>query len=137
MAEGSDKEEHVAKIVAKGGIPRGPMAGTELADHRAKLAEAHEKKIALLFRLANGKKDQEHKWTVSSHLRGTASLHTFSNGNDDPIKGIGDFEDYLLESYESEDLTEDGKSALVEMKKKRGASVKRKARYASKKQRAN
>jgi hypothetical protein len=137
MAEGTDKEEHVARVVAKGGIPKGPMIGTELADHRAKKIEGVKKANAVLFRLANGKKNQEHKWTVSSHYRGTASIHTFIHGIDKSIIGIGKFEDYLLKSYLSEDLTEDGKLALVEMKKRRIEKDKEKAKYARKKQRAN
>jgi hypothetical protein len=137
MAEGTDKEEFVARVVAKGGIPKGPMIGTELADHRAIISEGVKKTNAVLFRLANGKKDQEHKWTVSSHLKGNAVIYTFSNGNDDPIIGKGVFEDYLLKSYLSEDLTKDGKRALVEMQKRRIEKDKEKAKYARKKQRAN
>jgi hypothetical protein len=138
MAEGSAKKKHVAKIVAKGGNPKGPMIGTVLVDHRAKLAEAYEKKNALLFRLANGKKDQEHEWTESCRKKGNATIYTFTNGNGGvQIEGKRDFEDYLVDSYESEDLTEDGNLALVEMKKKRDASVKRKAKYDRKKKRAN
>ena len=64
-------------------------------------------------------------------------VYTFINGIDKPIKGIGKFEDYLLKSYLSEDLTEDGKLALVEMKKRRIEKDKGKAKYARKKQRAN
>ena len=125
MAEGSPKKKHVALCVAKGGIPKGPMAGTELEDHRAKIDEGFKKSSELLFRLANGKKDQVHKWTVTSRYYTTTCLHTFNNGFDDPIKGIGKFEDHLLKSYLSEDLTEDGKSALAEMKKKRIAREKK------------
>jgi hypothetical protein len=73
---------------------------------------------------------------VTSRYYSTAYLHTFTNGFDDPIKGIRAFEDYLVDSYESEDLTEDGKLALAETIKKRDKSDKRKARYASKKKRA-
>ena len=129
MADGSAKEEHVSRIVAKGGCERGRMAEGTAKDefvlksmkgdagiHIANIAAGHEKKNALLFRLANGKKDQEHKWLVSSHYKGTACLYTFSNGNDDPIEGKGAFEEYLLKSYMSEELTEDGKSALAAMK---------------------
>jgi hypothetical protein len=137
MAEGTDKEEHVAKGVAKGGTPKGPMIGTKLADHRAKTIEGVKKANTVLFRLANGKKDQEHKWTVSSHLKGNAVIYTFSNGNDEPITGKGKFEDWLLKNYLSEDLTEDGKLALVEMKKRRIEKDKEMAKYARKKQCAN
>jgi len=137
MAEGSPKKKHVALCVAKGGIPKGPMAGTELEDHRANIAEGFKKSSELLFRLANGKKDQVHKWAVTSRYYTTTCLHTFNNGFDDPIKGIGKFEDHLLKSYLSEDLTEDGKSALAEMKKKRIARGKKRAKSVSKKQRAN
>jgi len=138
MEEGSTKKkEHVALSEAKGGIPKGPMAGTELEDHRAKIDEGFKKSSELLFRLANGKKDQVHKWTVTSRYYTTTCLHTFNNGFDDPIKGIGKFEDHLLKSYLSEDLTEDGKSALAEMMKKRIAREKARARSVRKKQRAN
>ena len=137
MAEGSAKDAFVALCVAKGGIPMGPMAETELADHRAKTIEGLKKTSTLLFRLANGKKDQEHKWAVTSRYYTTTCLHTFTNGFDDPIKGIRAFEDYLVDSYESEDLTEDGKLALAETIKKRDKGDKRKARYDSKKKRAN
>ena len=138
MEEGSTKKkEHVALSEAKGGIPKGPMAGTELEDHRANIAEGFKKSSELLFRLANGKKDQVHKWTVTSRYYTTTCLHTFNNGFDDPIKGIGKFEDHLLKSYLSEDLTEDGKSALAEMMKKRIAREKARARSVRKKQRAN
>ena len=68
---------------------------------------------------------------------GSGVVYTFINGIDKPIKGIGKFEDYLLKSYLSEDLTEDGKLALVEMKKRRIEKDKGKAKYARKKQRAN
>jgi hypothetical protein len=85
MAEGTAKDEFVEKCEAKGAIKAGRMAGTELADHRANIVSGFEKSNTLLFQLANGKKDQEHKWTVSSHYRGTASIHTFINGIDKPI----------------------------------------------------
>jgi hypothetical protein len=134
---GSARDEHVALCEAKGGIPMGPMAETELADHRAKQAEGLKKASTLLFRLANGKKDQEHKWGVTSRYYTTTSIHTFTNGFDDPIKGIRAFEDYLVDSYESEDLTEDGKLALAETIKKRNKSDKRKNKRANKKKRAN
>jgi hypothetical protein len=137
MAEGSAKKKHVAKIVAKGGHPKGPMIGTELVDHRAKQAEGFKKSSTLLFRLANGKKDQEHKWAVTSHYNTTTCLHTFTNGFDDPIKSIRAFEDYLVDNYESEDLTEDGKLALAETIKKRDKNDKMKAKYDRKKKRAN
>jgi len=70
---------------------------------------------------ARCKVDQEHEWTESCHYYGKAGsrirvAYTFSNGNDDPIEGKGAFEEYLLKSYMSEELTEDGKSALAAMK---------------------
>jgi hypothetical protein len=65
-------------------------------------------------------------------------MYTFTNGNGGvQIEGKRAFEDYLVDSYESEDLTEDGKLALAETIKKRDKSDKRKARYDSKKKRAN
>jgi hypothetical protein len=112
-------------------------AWRKVASQRVPYREGFKKSSELLFRLANGKKDQVHKWAVTSHYQGTATLYTFSNGFDDPIKGIGKFEDHLLKIYLSEDLTEDGKSALAEMKNKRIAREKARAKYASKKQRAN
>jgi hypothetical protein len=133
---GTARDEHFVKSVAKGGYPKGPMIGTKLVDHHAKQAEGLKKASTLLFRLANGKKDQVHVWTESCRKNGNATIYTFTNGFDDPIEGKRDFEDYLVDSYESEDLTEDGKLALVEMKKKRDASDKRKARYDRKKKRA-
>jgi hypothetical protein len=137
MAEGSAKEEHVEKCEAKNGSKLGPMIGSELADHRAKLAEGFKKSSARLFRLANGKKDQVHKWAVTSRYYTTTSIHTFTNGFDDPIKSIRAFEDYLVNNYESEDLTEDGKLALAEMKKNRAKKDKANSRAANKKQCAN
>ena len=138
MEEGSTKKkEHVAKIEAKGGSVAGRMAGTVLEDHRAKQAEGFKKSSELLFRLANGKKDQVHKWTVTSRYYTTSSIHTFSNGFDDQIKGIGKFKEHLLKNYVSDELTEDGKSALAEMKKNCIAREKARARSVRKKQRAN
>ena len=135
---GTARDEHLAKSVAKGGHPKGPMIGTELVDHRAKQAEGLKKASTLLFRLANGKKDQEHEWTESCRKKGNATIYTFTNGNGGvQIEGKRDFEDYLVDSYESEDLTEDGKLALAETIKKRDKSDKRKAKYDRKKKRAN
>ena len=113
------------------------MIGTELADHRAKTIEGIKKSSALLLRLANGEKDQVHEWTESCRKNGNVVYYTFTNGNGGvQIEGKRAFEDYLVDSYESEDLTEDGKLALAETIKKRDKSDKRKARYASKKKRA-
>jgi hypothetical protein len=113
------------------------MIGTELADLRVKQAEGFKKSSARLFRLANGKKDQVHVWTETCSKNGNATIYTFTNGFDDPIKSKRAFEDYLVDSYESEDLTEDGKLALAEMKKNRAKKDKANSRAANKKQCAN
>ena len=44
---------------------------------------------------------------------------------------------YLVDSYDSEDLTEDGKLALAETIEKRNKGDKKKAKYAMKKKRVN
>ena len=151
MAEGSAKKEHVALSEANGGSKLGRMAegsakkehvalsiGTVLADHRAKTIEGFKKSNAILLRLANGKKDQVHEWTESCRKNGGAKIYTFTNGNGGvQIEGKRAFEDYLVDSYESEDLTEDGKLALAETIKKRNENDKMKAKYARKKKRAN
>jgi len=51
--------------------------------------------------------------------------------------GKGKFEDWLLKNYVSDELTEDGKLALVEMKKNRAKKDKKNRQAANKKQRAN
>ena len=138
MAEGSAKKEHVALSKAKGGYTKGPMIGTQLADHRSKQAEGFKKASTLLLRLANGEKDQVHEWTESCRKNGNVVYYTFTNGNGGvQIEGKRAFEDYLVDSYESEDLTEDGKLALAETIEKRNKCNKKKARYARKKKLAN
>ena len=120
-------EEHYKKCVEKGGTSRGQMDKTQYDSMRARQVEGFDKKNALLLQLANGKLDQEHEWTVSCRKSGNNVKYTFANKNEDPIKGKRAFEAYLLEKYESEELTEDGKSALaemMEMKKKRKGKAK-------------
>jgi len=148
MAEGTAKDEFVAKCVAKGAIEAGRMVGTKRDEHTkkcmkgdadihfAKVAAGHEKKNALLLQLANGKLKQGNEWRNPAARR-ELLLNTFSNGNDDPIEGKRAFVEHLLKSYTLEELTEEGKSAYVVMKKKHEEMNKRNARNAQKKQRAN
>jgi hypothetical protein len=134
MAEGSAKKKHVAKCEAKGGTKAGRMAGTELEDHRAITVEGIQKADDLMFRLANGKKNQEHKWTVSCYYFGRNIRYTYTNRSYNPITGKGNFEDWLLKNYVSDELTKDGKLALVEMKKNRAKKDKKNRQNANKKQ---
>jgi len=130
MAEGTAKDAHTKRC----------MKG-DAGIHIANMVMGHEKKNALLLQLANGKLKQGHEWTESCSYhnnRGRRCVtYTFTNGIDDPIKGKGAFEAYLLKSYMSEELTEDGKSALAAMQKKRDENDKRNDMCAKKKKRAN
>lgn len=110
------------------------MAGTELEDHRAITVEGIQKADDLMFRLANGKKNQEHKWTVSCYYFGRNIRYTYTNRSYNPITGKGNFEDWLLKNYVSDELTKDGKLALVEMKKNRAKKDKKNRQNANKKQ---
>ena len=147
---GIKRDEHYQSCAAGGGCEEGAMVGTKRDEHTkksmkgdarvhiVKVVAGHEKKNALLLQLANSKLKQGPEWTESCRKNGSGVIYTFTNGIDDPIEGKGDFEAHLLESYMPEELTEDGKSALAAMKKKRDENDKRNATIAAKKkQRAN
>jgi hypothetical protein len=84
------------------------------------------KRNALLFQLANGTLDGP-KWTLSCSQSGNAVLYTISNGIR-VIKGKRNFEAYLLENYTPDMLTDDGKSALKAIQKKRDENDKNNAK---------
>jgi hypothetical protein len=131
MTEGQAKDDHVEAGVEKGASKKGPMTDADLDAHCAAIAEGLKKANALLFRVANGTLKQGPKWTVSCHYKGTNGsgvIYTFINGSGDSIKGKRNFEEYLIKNFVSEQLTEDGKSALEAMMKKRVTKDTKKAK---------
>jgi hypothetical protein len=112
------------KLSVEGGASKPRLTGPELEAYCAMMAEEFAEKNALLFRVANGKLKQGPQWAVSFRYKGTQRLYTFSNGIE-TIESKRRFEDYLLKNYNSWDLTDDGKSALEEMRSNRAINDKR------------